>query len=149
MDKEIKEKITQGRQILDMLEKLANGDIDLSECKNKKCENCGNEHPTIEDAIKTESHAPTRATPEQAKNIKNRLDTVLYHEVGVAFISAKTDGGGNSTQIIRNMEVPELMTAAVVFLKNAFESSVERIGEKYRDSLKTAAHQAINQALKD
>jgi len=148
MDKEIKEKIAQGRQVLDMLEKLASGAIDLSKCKNKKCENCGNDHPTIEDAINTKNQTPTRATPEQAKKIKNRLDTVLYREGGVAFISTKTEEGGNSTQIIRNMEVSELMAAAVMFLKNAFESSVERVGEKYRSNLKEAAHQAINHALK-
>jgi hypothetical protein len=148
MDKEIKEKIAQGRQVLDMLEKLASGAIDLSKCKNKKCENCGNDHPTIEDAINTKNQTPTRATPEQAKKIKNRLDTVLYREGGVAFISTKTEEGGNSTQIIRNMEVSELMAAAVMFLKNAFESSVERAGEKYRSSLKEATHQAINHALK-
>lgn len=155
MDKEIKEKIEQGRKILDVLERMAKGEsIDFGGCKDKKCENCGGKHPTMEDVMEMVSgrkdNTSDRATPGEAKKIKQRLDAVLYREGGIAFIVSKADfeDGANSALLIRKTGVTDLLTNTMVFMRNAYQTALDKVGESRKEELQKSMRLAFEEIFK-
>ena len=153
MDKDIREKIAQGRQVLDLLEKLASGQMDLEGCKEEKCDNCGGKHPTLEDAMRKffntkpaeKKKSAPRASEEEAKRIKKILDEILYRSGGTVLMFPKDKEDGTPTEGVffgRSQKAAEILSTVTTGVKQAYEMIAKNSDNK--EEIEVAIRKAID-----